>query len=395
MFPRALSGFLKNRSGPGFVLNPPRRPRAFRPEMPDTPLEPRIALSGSTETAYEIAYLGNLGTNYTGPIQVYLAGGSNPISADAWASYVPPPGYIKNTPRNLQFNSQIMFSSPDSTGYTYITTSDGYTWEYIASTVSSNWPFNPADYPGQNYTSGYEAAALQTTPPPGEIKWTDNTKNQQMTFYARDSSGKPIERYFITDPWGDRFMMQASGTTDSSQVQSNFESAVLPAGWTRSIGFLKHNLTLMPAYSSDGTPNYNLIRDSADDSFNQISWGRRGWGVAQMIAGMPVWGGTNGNAIRMNPTFNNVVYAAGGNDRIHVAGLVNTIYGDGGRDTAIFPGRRSRYTITHSTSDATEVIVTPRGPAATTHVTTLYDVEHIRFGGPVPRRVRGIGGQSA
>lgn len=378
--PSRFPALLRARTGLHLREGSQRRRRAFRPDGPG--LEPRIALSGTTEsTAYEIIYLGDLGAAYTGPLLVYAAGGSNPMTADEWASYVPPPGYVKNTPRNLQFDSSMIFSSPGSTSDTYITTSDGYTWGYIASTVSSMWPFNPADYPGADYTSGYEAAALVTTPPPGVIKWTDNTKNQQMTFDARTPDGQPIERYFLTDPWGDRFIMQASGSDDDSQVQSNFLSAVLPPGWTKSIGFLKQNLTLLPAYNSDGTANYNLIRDSADDSFDQISWGKLGWGTAQMIPGMAVWGSTTGNIIRTNPTYDNVVYAAGGNDTIYVRGAINTIHGDGGIDTAVFRGRRSWYTITPVTSDGSEIVVTRRGPASSTHVTTLYDVERIRFAG--------------
>ena len=48
-------------------------------------LEPRLALTA----AFEIAFLGNLGEDFTGPTQVYLSGGTNPMTADAWADYVP------------------------------------------------------------------------------------------------------------------------------------------------------------------------------------------------------------------------------------------------------------------------------------------------------------------
>jgi hypothetical protein len=342
-------------------------------------LEPRIVLSDTTHTAYEIAYLGDLGRDFTGPILVYLAGGSNPIDGQEWEQYKPPPGYIKNTPRNLQFNSSTFLSSPDSTANTYITTSDGYTWQYIAKTVSSMWPFNPDRSP---FSSGYQAAALKTTPPPGVIKWTANTKNQQITWDARTSDGQPIERYFVKDPWGDRFIMQASGVSDPAAVRQNFLSAVLPPGWKKSIGFLKHNLTTLPAYNAGGAANYNLFRDSADDSFEQISWGKLGWGTAQMIAGMPIWGGTNNNTLRANPLHDNVVYAAGGHDRIYATGLINTIYGDGGTDTALFPGARAQYTVSPMTSDGSEIVVTRNSPAGTSHVTTLYDVENLRFTRP-------------
>jgi hypothetical protein len=236
-----------------------------------------------------------------------------------------------------------------------------------------HWPTKPTR------PSGYEAAALEPTPPKGAIKWTANTKNQEVTWYARNSDGKPIERYFVTDPWGDRFIMQATGESDPALVRRNFLSAVLPRGWTKSIGFLKRNLTTLPAYNSEGSANYNLFRDSADDSFEQISWGKRGWGTSQMIAGMPIWGGTNNNNVRLNPRHDNVVYAAGGNDNVYVSGLINTIYGDGGNDSAVFHGPRSRYTVTDATSDRSEIIVSPRGAAAQAQVTTLFNVERVRF----------------
>jgi hypothetical protein len=387
MFPQWLCGVWKLRRGIHRILNLRRPRRPFRPDA--LGLEPRIALADETHVAYEIAYLGDLGADYTGPIEVYLADGSNPIDAEEWATYTPPPGYVKNSPRNLQFNQSTFISSPDSTtGQTYITTSDGYTWLYIAKTVSANWPFEPADYPNADYTSGYEAAALEITPPDGVIKWTTNTKNQQITWDARTAEGQRIERYFVRDPWGDRFIMQASGVDDPAQVRSNFLSAVLPKGWTRSIGFLRHNLTTLPAYNADGTPNYYLFRDSADDSFQQISWGKRGWGTSQMIAGMPIWGGSNRGNIRANPAHDNVVYAASGRDTIYANGLINTIHGDGGRDTAVFRGRRSQYTVTPVTSDGSEVVVSRRGAASATHVTTLYDIGHIRFSGQAAAMAR-------
>src|SRR5262249_50051446 len=134
-------------------------------------LESRIALSEEATLGYEIAYIGDIGADYMGPTKVYLADGSNPITAEEWVDYTPPPGYIENSTRNVQFDSSTLITSPDSTTEkTYITTSDGYTWVFVAQTVSANWPFDPADYPDANYTSGYEAAALTVTPPPGVVR---------------------------------------------------------------------------------------------------------------------------------------------------------------------------------------------------------------------------------
>ena len=209
--------------------------RQFRPAA--VTLEARVALAQESNPGYEIAYIGDLGADYTGPTMVYVADGSNPINAEEWATYTPPPGYVTNSTRNVQFNSSTVITSPDSTtGKTYITTSDGYTWLFIAQTVSANWPFDPADYPDQSYTTGYEAAALNPTPPPGVIRWSDNTKNQEITWYARTADdGKPIERYFITDRWGDRFIMQASGEPIPRTCEAIFFRPFYPkAGRNRS-----------------------------------------------------------------------------------------------------------------------------------------------------------------
>ncbi len=159
----------------------------------------------------------------------------------------------------MHFDSQEVLASPDSTtAKTYITTNDGSTWLFVAETVSANWPFNPDDYEIP-YTSGYQAAALTTTPPPGVIKYSANAKNAVVTWFAKDSTGRPIERYFIRDAWGNLYIMQTSGATNHSDVRPNFLSAVLPRGWRKSVGFLKCNLTTNPAYDSAGfTPIHNL-----------------------------------------------------------------------------------------------------------------------------------------
>lgn len=135
-------------------------------------------------------------------------------------------GIHQNTKRDVQFDSQDVLTSPDSaTGETYITTSDEYTWLFVAQTVSANWPFDADDY-DEPYESGYEAAAL-TAPPAGVIKYSANTKNALVTWLAKDADGKPTERYFICDAWGSLYMMQTSGATEQADVRRNFLSAEL------------------------------------------------------------------------------------------------------------------------------------------------------------------------
>jgi len=342
-------------------------------------LETRLALT----QAFEIAFLGNLGKDFTGPTQVYLSGGTNPMTADAWADYVPPRGYIKNTTRNVQFDSQDVLTSPDSaTGETYITTSDEYTWLFVAQTVSANWPFDADDY-DEPYESGYEAAALTTTPPAGVIKYSANTKNAIVTWLAKDADGKPIERYFIRDAWGSLYIMQTSGATEQADVRRNFLSAELPKGWRKCFGFLKNDLTTSPAYDAAGFAQFNIFRSSADDAFQQITWNARGRSIAQQIPDMVIWGGPTANTLRGRQGQNNLIHGAQGNDRLVVLGINDRINGDAGFDTAVFRGNRSRYVVTPLAADGSLVEVRTR--FGTERVTTLYDVELLRFRNTVER----------
>ena len=341
-------------------------------------LESRLVMAGS----FEIAYLGNLGADYKGPTQVYLAGGTNPIPEDKWEGYDPPDGYIKNTTRNAQLSWQDVLTSPDSAdSETYITTSEGYTWLFVAQIVSANWPFDPTDYEDSDVTfeSGYHVAALTTTPPDGVIKYSANTKNADVTWYEKDENGQPIERYFIRDSWGSLYIMQTSGVTNQDDVKDNFFSAVLPSGWVMFSGFLKQDLKTSPAYDSDGFAQFNIFRTSSDDAFQQITWGDRGVGIAQQIPDMTIWGGSTSNEIVGRRDLPNVIYGAEGNDRIVALGTIDQIHGDSGLDTVVFKGNRSQYIVTNLSDDPSIIEVRTRGEDADARVATLYDVEFLKF----------------
>jgi hypothetical protein len=358
------------------------RPRRAAPTFER--LESRFALA-----AFEIAYVGNVGPDYTGPTKVYIASGTNPITAEEWESYEPPDLYIKNTTRNVQFNSQVVLTSPDSaTGETYIVTEpDGYTWLFIAQTVSANWPFNPDDY-SDDYASGYEAAALTTTPPAGAVKYSANTKNANVTWLAKDADGRPIERYFIRDAWGSLFIMQTAGATNQDEVRNNFFTAVLPAGWQMSTGFLERDLTTTPAYDSAGFSQFNIFRTSSDDAFQQITWGARGQSIAQQIPGMIIWGGPTSNTILGRRGQDNLIHGAQGDDRIVALGISDRIEGDDGFDTAIFRGNRSQYIVTRLAADGSLVEVRTRRGGDQARVATLSNVEALQFRDRVERTAR-------
>ncbi len=64
--------------------------------------------------------------------RVYIDYGDSAITASQWDTYIPSPGYIKNTPRNAEFNQENTFSSPGlPNGQVIVSTIDYYTWKFI------------------------------------------------------------------------------------------------------------------------------------------------------------------------------------------------------------------------------------------------------------------------
>jgi hypothetical protein len=307
----------------------------------------------------EIADLTKIGADRRGPTDVLLASGSNPIGAEAFVDYVPPQGYLKNTERMAEFNDQETLSSPDKPEpeVTYVTTPDGYTWTFIARIRSFMWPFRAAQYADMEPSpqTGWEAAAFVPTPLKGTVRYSANTKNQIMYFWAREgnvATGAPIKRYFITDRWGNRYIMMASGALNAADKDAAFKAAVLPAGWRKSTGRLSKTLAAMPAHDNDGAAQYNIFRDSGDNSYVQIGWGKHGVSIAQQIGDtMPIWGGRAGDYLR-GTNGNDIIHGAEGNDTI-VTGLGDdVVFGDGGKaNTAILPGRVVSYRMEEVNAD--------------------------------------------
>ena len=147
----------------------------------------------------------------------------------------------------------------------------------MSKAMNAMWPYAAADYSGLSATSTYYAGNLVTTPSAGVVKVTANFKAQDMKFWANEGGAAAgsegavaITRYFVTDQWGNEYVMHASGQTDQSQVAAAFDAAVLPAGWSKSSRILSEDLILNPAQGSDGSYHYLVFRDSADITYHQI-----------------------------------------------------------------------------------------------------------------------------
>lgn len=294
---------------------------------------------------------------FRGYTRVYIDYGENPITEEEWDSYVPSPGYIKNTPRYGHFNAENTFSSPGMPyGEVIVETIDGYTWKFIAQTQSAMWPYNTTLFP--DTANAYQAAFNTVTPPPGSIKFSSNEKNQEMIFWARegnDPEGAPILRYYITDSWGNKYIMGASGAGPDDILEA-FNNSVLPEGWTKQTGYLEETISLLPAYGPGNQAHYNIFRDSTDSTFFQFEWGADGGSIAAQIEGMPIWGGATDDFLRIRE----------GDD--------NAIYGGGGIDTVIFTGNFSDYSVT-SWSDSGAAL-SLSGFGSTKY---LYDIQYMEF----------------
>lgn len=260
-----------------------------------------ILCGASLQAGYEIADVTEAWVNgFKGYTKVYLDYGDNRITGEEWQTFDPPPGYLKNTPRNGEFNAENTMSSPGMPAPEVLVVDiGGYTWKFIAQIQSAMWPYNSTLFPD---TYGpYQAAFVETTPPEGAVKFSSNEKNQEMIFWARegnDPNGAPILRYFVTDQWGNRYIMGAAGVENDADILASFEAAVLPDGWTKSWGYLDGTLSLMPAYGAGNQAHYNLFRESSDNTFFQFEWGASGNGIAQQIESMPIWGGATDDVIR-------------------------------------------------------------------------------------------------
>ncbi len=291
-----------------------------------TPIPLNVALVSPwspVTRAFEIISIEGVTQDIKSFLTVYAQAGSNPINAEEWETYTPPNGYIKNTTRYLEFQEGAFIASPGQPdGSTIpITTPDGYTWLTLTNAINAMWPYDPSQYTGIGTTGSFAAGAFVTTPPAGVVKFTSNYKGQNMKFFATESGVPPstsgavlIKRYFITDPWGNRFIMHSSNGSTAEEVQALFDTAVLPSGWVKTTTTLTEDLILQPGYGPDNAYEYNLIRDSADNAYHQIEWGTDGRSVGSQIdvSGMPIWGGRNNDTIKITQSYDNLVYGGGG-----------------------------------------------------------------------------------
>lgn len=307
------------------------------------------------------------------------------ISDAAWADYTPPSPYLKNTTRNLQFNESRFLGSPGMPpGETaYIETSDGYTWGAMSTAINAIWPYQRADYFGLPAVNAYYAGNLVTTPGEGIVKVTANFKAQHMKFYANQGGAPPgtrgavkLDRYVVIDQWGNAYIMHASGETDQSRVAAAFAAAVLPPGWSKHTIRLDCDLVLHPAQGEDGSYHYLVFRDSADNTYHQLTWGAQGISLAAQVEGMPIWGGQGSDVLLgdVGGVRDDLIHGGAGDDLIVPGAGHDVVWGDADTDTVVLRGRMADYTLVEVSDNRTRIVL-----SGLNDTKELHHVEWLRF----------------
>lgn len=312
---------------------------------------------------YEIADMTGLGDDLKGQMVVLLEAGSNPMTDEAWATYVPPPGYALNTPRFGYFNELHVLGSPYvPTGeITMVTTSDGYTWESVAAVQRSVYPYVPLTVDG-NTLSPQEIAYSISTPPPGMVLVDSNDKNHENVYYGTQGANASLARmqYFVEDLWGNTYILKSLNAANSTPelVAQAVADSVLPLGWTKpQAGYFSEDVVYGPSYSGEGDSiaHANEFRDSADTAWMQIEWGSSGMTLsAAAEGGLPIWAGQKGGRL-LGSHNDDVMYGAQGDDLFFAGRGNDSLDGGRGLNYAFFSGKQDQYLVSWIDGDTVQI----------------------------------------
>lgn len=292
----------------------------------------------------ELILLNVSGPGGFGYNQIYVAGGTNPISDQAWETYEADFGYFKNPTRRALFVNSPFLSSPTYPDgvKVYYTDTQGYTWLWNTQNRMAIDPFPQSSYP--NMTQ-YQAGGTGANPP-GTLQVFVNWKNQVQTFPKQEASGQDIVYHFITDPNGDEFILGAIDYSYDTpeKIQAEFDQVQLPKGWSKSSRALSQDLVTEPTYASTGgnyEAEYNQLRDANLNNYFQIRFSSNGNGVYQNVPGMAIYAG-NGDERRNGTATADFIHGGAGHDLLYGYQNSDTIYGDDGNDR-IFGGPDNDY----------------------------------------------------
>lgn len=334
-------------------------------------------------SGYEVAYIGDIGSNYQGNVYVYIDYGSNPITTDEeFSNFNCGESWIRNTPRNATFDYANTLGSPMAASgpLTPYTDCQGHTWGLIVVNQSYNWPFESSAYPAPIPVDGWQAGQTSSYVPPGEIKYSNINKNQFYLFTKNNQAGEAILRHFITDTWGNIYIMKSTNFADTTpeEITRAFESAVLPIGFKKTSIYLTQDLYSMPAYNYYGNATYPSslfmdFRDSADNAYSMIYWSGNGNSIPQQVQPtgiLPLFTTEKGGRLNGTDT-DDQMWGSFGNDVFYPYSGNDTIDGGLGENTVVFVLASSVYAI--STSDGITTVSGPDG------VKTLSNIQYLQF----------------
>lgn len=317
----------------------------------------------SNTMGYEIADTTGLGDDLKGQMVVLLEAGSNPMTDEAWATYVPPPGYVLNTPRFGWFNELHVLGSPYvPTGeITMVTTSDGYTWESVAAVQRSVYPYIPLTVDGNTLTP-QEIAYSISTPPPGMVLVDSNDKNHENVYYGTQGLNASLARmqYFVQDLWGNTYILKSLNAANSTPalVEQAVADAILPLGWTKpEARSFSEDVVFGPSYSGagDSIAHANEFRDSSDSAWMQIEWGTSGMTLnAAAEGGLPIWAGQLGGRL-LGSHNDDVMYGAQGDDLFFAGRGNDSLDGGRGLNYAFFSGKQDQYLVGQIDDDTIQI----------------------------------------
>lgn len=182
---------------------------------------------------------------------IYVAGGDNPMPDAVWSEYRFLLPFLKNSTRNLMFDSSCFFRSPDApadcTGEACFTveTLFDYTWLKLTTVVGQSCFPDAAGCRGDGVDAGY--VSINTIAKCHEITYSGDTV------------------YVLSDGAGNRYVMHATATGVPDLSPS------LPAGWSLEAVEIDEPLTIYPSGGGDSC-YYNVVRDALVQSYHQIAY---------------------------------------------------------------------------------------------------------------------------
>ncbi len=340
--------------------------------------------STEAKSGYEVAYTGDIGSNFQGFVYVYIDYGSNPIASDEeFRAFNCGESWVQNTPRNAVFDYANTLGSPDVAAGSLLPYTDcqGHTWGLIVQNISYIWPFESSAYPAPQPVNGWQAGQTGVYVPPAQVKYSSINKNQLILFTKNNKDGNPILRFFVTDQWGNVYIIKSSNAADQTteQIAARFESAVFPAGWSKSRGYLAQDLYSSPVYNNYGNESYPSaifmdLRDNVDLGYSMIYWnGGNGGSVAQQAIPtgvLPLVITEAGGRIN-GTSSNDQMYGSSGNDLFYPYAGDDIIDGGSGYNGVVFELSSSLYVI--STANGIAIVSGLDG------VKTLTNIQYLVF----------------